>query len=200
MQRGGSRVRRPSRGDPVQWVEIEHRGQRWRVASVYVAPVGIAPAGEIAKSAGAELPTPDLVDAIWQAADLRVAPIPMAPNRGDDAAQFQEHAAKVEEQIRGRAFRLLAGTHKDVVRCPNGKLGLYGWHRLDGRIIQDCYTGHAGAWRDYSQGLRLVQRISPATEAAAGAVSGGAAGAMIGGVPGALVGAIVGAVAGAVRR
>lgn len=183
----------------LRWVEIDHKGQRWLVASAYLAPVGIAQAAEIARANGAELPTPDLVDAIWRAADLKVAPIPMAPNRGDNAEQFAAHAELVAAQLDGKAFRLVAGTHKDVARCPNGKIGLYGWHRPDGRIIQDCFTGHAGAWKDYSQGLRLVRRVSTAGDAIAGATIGGATGAIMG-WPGALVGAAIGVAVALVRR
>jgi hypothetical protein len=43
---------------------------------------------------------------------------------------------------------------------PDGKVGIYGWHRLNGEPIQGTtpYFGHAMSWRDYSQGLRLCKR------------------------------------------
>lgn len=140
----------------------------WLVAPDYIAPVGITEAEEIARLRGYELPTPALVSAIWQAADLRVEPHPMAhdgtPATMLSAETYARHAAVVREQIEGRVYRLLAGTHKDVVRVlypstGEEKLGIFGWHKTDGRCIQPPFTGHAGAWKDYSQGLRLVRRL-----------------------------------------
>lgn len=138
------------------WVRVGD----YLVAPTYIYPVGIGEARTLAAAAGCELPTPELVDAIWREADLKVEPLPMAPNRGDDAAQFAAHRARVWAQTEGQSFRLLAGTHKDVV-MRGGKIGLYGWHHPDGRIIQPFYTGHALGWKDYSQGLRLVRMAPP---------------------------------------
>jgi hypothetical protein len=39
-----------------------------------------------------------------------------------------------------------------------GILGIYGWHRCDGSVVQPFYAGHARGWIDYSQGVRLVRR------------------------------------------
>lgn len=182
----------------MQWAEIEYRGDRWLVASRYIAPVSIGQALALARANGAELPTKEMVDAIWRAADLRVEPIPMWPNRGDDPAQHAEHSAKVEASIGGRTFSLVAGTHKDIAICANGRPGLYGWHRRDGRIIQDCNTSaHDQGYRDYSQGVRLVRRVTGekvALDAIVGGALAGAAGGLAFGVHGAIVGAIVGAV------
>jgi hypothetical protein len=140
-------------------------GTQWDVSDMYLAPVSIGEAERIAKEEGCELPTPALVDAIWRTADLKVAPLPRSHN-GTIAQMasppvYADQAARVLKQIEGQPFALLAGTHKDVVRCPRtGRLGLYGWHRLDGRVIQPLFTGHAMAWIDYSQGLRLCRRIT----------------------------------------
>lgn len=63
-----------------------------------------------------------------------------------------------------------AGCYKDVVQSQPGglsvRLGLYGWHRADGRVIQSPYWLHALAWADYSQGARLVRRLAAAPLAA----------------------------------
>lgn len=187
----------------MMWVALEHAGQKWEVASEYLAPVGIGEAARIAQERGAELPTPELVDAIWRAADLKVSPIPMVPNKGDDAEQFRAHADRIAAQLEGKEWRLLAGTHKDVVRVA-GKLGLYGWHRLDGRVIQGFFGGHALAWKDYSQGLRLVRRAGGAPVASAVSIVGGAIGGAAGGLafgwPGAVVGAALGVLGGRVVK
>lgn len=88
-------------------------------------------------------------------------------------------------RVVGRDVRLVAGATKDVV-VSGGKLGLYGWHVEDtvafaarlrrrlgtavalhapatagaGRVVQPFYGGHARAWRDYSQSVRLVRKKS----------------------------------------
>lgn len=143
------------------WVEVTCKGQRWLVAPTYLAPVGIGEALALARANDAELPTPELVDAIWEAADLKVSPLPRkhdgTPRTMSSPEAYADQKRRIDEQIAGRRFRLLVGTHKDVV-LKDGKVGLYGWHRPDGSIIQPFYAGHAPAWKDYSQGLRLSRR------------------------------------------
>ena len=147
------------------WVPVHYNGQIWNVAPSYIAPVGIGEAAQIAEVHGAELPTPGLVDAIWKAADLKLQPLPRQHD-GTAAtmaskATFDDQYARIQAQIAGRGYRLLAGTHKDVVRDPvSGKLGIYGWHQLNGVPIQPFFAGHLESWIDYSQGLRLVQRVA----------------------------------------
>lgn len=140
------------------WVDVVCNGQVWEVAPDYVYPVGIGEAETLALSAGCELPSPALVNAIWQAADLKIAPAPWPnPKTMLLPATDAWHAGKVQSAIAGRQYDLLAGTHKDVCRI-NGKIGLYGWHYLTGTPIQPPFCGHALTWRDYSQGLRLCRR------------------------------------------
>lgn len=157
-------------GDPAldfaRFVEVEHAGVRWQVCPIYVAPVGIGQAVDLAARAGCELPTPALVDAIWRAADLRIDAGAMertdhdgTPRTMDAAAMHASQAARLAGLVGDRRFRLLAGSHKDVV-THEGRVGLYGWHRSDGRVIQPFYARHAASWRDYSQALRLVRRVT----------------------------------------
>lgn len=141
------------------WVRLGE----WFVSPVYVAPVGIGEAQHISETYGCELPTPDLVDQIWAAADLKLMPLPRKHNgtvaeMASDAV-YADQAARIYEQYQGKDFRLLAGTHKDIVQS-NGRVGLYGWHQLNGKVIQPFFGGHALAWKDYSQGLRLVRRVT----------------------------------------
>lgn len=141
-----------------------------RVGSYLVAPrpipaVSMEEAVELAKANGCELPTPALVDAIWKAADLKLPPITRTtPNMTEEEmsapALLADQLRQIEAQIGGRPFTLLAGTHKDVVRGPDGRVGIYGWHRTNGVPIQGptVQYGHTMRYRDYSQGLRLVRR------------------------------------------
>jgi hypothetical protein len=146
---------------------VEHQAATWLVAPRYIEAVGIGEAAELARNQGCVLPTPDLVDAIWRKADLKLEASKFV--RSDFATWsmaemsaanvLAEQARRIDREIAGRPFRLLAGTHKDVVRHADGRLGLYGWHRADGHPIQGFYPKHAPTWRDYSQGLRLVKRV-----------------------------------------
>jgi N-acetyl-anhydromuramyl-L-alanine amidase AmpD len=154
---------------PPAWVEVISNGVRWAVAPRYVAPVGIGEAVTLALREGCELPTPDLVDAVWRAADLRIAPIVRNVANGlladwgassmASAATIADQAKRIDAAIGDRPFRLLAGSHKDVVRTSDGRIGLYGWHTLAGAPLQRFFGGHALSWKDYSQGLRLCRRV-----------------------------------------
>lgn len=144
------------------WVRVEYDGVTFEVAPEYLYPVGIAEAAAVARDACCELPAPGLVDAIWQAADLRLAPLPRnhngTPAQMASDAVYHDQRARIDAQVAGREYTLLAGTHKDVV-MHNGKLGIYGWHKPDGSVIQPFFAGHAHYWKDYSQGLRLCRRV-----------------------------------------
>lgn len=156
-----------------EWVRVSDGRGEWLVAPNYIAPVGIGEAAQIAQAYGAELPSKELVDAIWRAADLKLAPSPRGPSSSppsDYTARTmnspEAHAdqlAIIDRQILAqspnRDYRLLAGSHKDVV-MQNGVLGIYGWHQLNGKVIQGFYPNHSPDWKDYSQGLRLVKRVS----------------------------------------
>lgn len=147
-----------------EWQEVELDGQKWQVAPNYVGPVAIGSAEELAKSNGCELPTPALVDAIWAAADLKIDARDMVRNDHDftmvtmaSRAIFDKQADRIAAFVKGKPYKLLAGTHKDVVQSM-GKVGIYGWHDINGKVIQPFYSKHVRGWIDYSQGLRLVRR------------------------------------------
>ncbi len=138
-------------------------GQIWEVSRRQIGPIGIGDALKMAESEGVDLPTPNMIDIIWQCADLKISPQVRTFKRWtademNDPEVYSDHLAKIEKQISGRDFILLAGAFKDVVRGPDGRIGLYGWHRLNGKPIQPYFTGHNLQWRDYSQGLRLIKK------------------------------------------
>ena len=160
-----------------KWVEVQHGAEKWLVAPYYIAPVGIGEAIRVAKQKEFSVPTPELVDSIWKAADLKLEPHPrgLGSKPPSDFTMKTMNApethiaqlAFIQDQIQTQNpnFKLLAGSHKDVV-FKDGKTGIYGWHKPNGKIIQDFFTGHAHSdnpaddWKDYSQGLRLVKRIA----------------------------------------
>lgn len=145
-------------------------------ATYYVAPdylsvgtdkdwarINITPraAQKIADSFNCFLPTKKMVDAIYQAAKVKLEPVPMYAFRDSTPTMYQHHLI-VEGQRKGREG-LIAGIQKDVVisgkllrDSKTDRVAIYGWHKLDGTPIQPLYTGHVYWWVDYSQGIRLV--------------------------------------------
>ena len=151
------------------WVRLSIDGDDYLVSPVYLAPMGIGEAFEIAKANEWIVPTPRMVDAIWSAADLKLEPHPQAHDGTlammNSRALTDNQNEYIQKQIDGRSFNLLGGTHKDVVLVDNAfgkavnKPGIYGWHRTSGKVIQDPMWGHALSWKDYSQGLRPIKRV-----------------------------------------
>jgi hypothetical protein len=133
------------------------------------APMSPATAQRIADNLDCILPTRKMVDAIYQAAEVKLAPLPIPPSAAMTTVPvFSLH----NEMVRTQRLEslpahppgaLLAGHQKDVVICPQlagapGKVAIYGWHRTNGAAIQPLYLGHTAAWVDYSQCIRLVQQ------------------------------------------
>jgi hypothetical protein len=150
------------------WQRLTIDGEDYFVSPTYLAPIGIGEAFEIAKANGLVVPTPRMVNAIWQAADLKLAPHPQAHDGTAKTMNARALTDKqndyIAQQIDGREFNLLGGTHKDIVFVDTAfgkavnKPGIYGWHKLDGSVIQQEMWGHSLDWKDYSQGLRLIRK------------------------------------------
>jgi hypothetical protein len=133
------------------------------------APMTPATAQSIADKLGCILPTRKMVDAIYKAAEVKLAPLPIPPSAAMTTVPvFALHNEMVRTQrLESLAAHplgaLVAGQQKDVVICPQlfgapDKVAIYGWHRSDGKAIQPLYLGHSIAWVDYSQCIRLVQQ------------------------------------------
>lgn len=158
-------------------------GIRTNVATFFVAPdylaVGsgedyllmpISPntAQRLADQLGCVLPTRKMVDAIYAAAAVKLAPAPIPPSAAMTTVPvFVQHSEMVRMQrvvfLQAHPLgALVAGHQKDVVisarlaGAPN-KVAIYGWHQTNGVAIQPLYLGHASSWVDYSQCIRLVQ-------------------------------------------
>lgn len=166
------------------YVEVEWNSSLWEVATTYVGPVAIGEALDLAEAAGFTLPEPGLVDAIWAAADAKMLPLPRShdgtPKTMASVAAYEDQARRHIEQLQAHGpFALVDGQFKNVVKLPNGKLALYGWHvaverilewkartplhlpvtkGLEARVVQPVFGGHGYSWEDYSQGCRMVRR------------------------------------------
>ena len=135
----------------------------------WLAPLSPIVAQVLADELGCVLPTRKMVDAIWRAAAVKLAPRPIPPSAAmTTAAVFTEHNATVRTQRAEVAERfpagaLVAGHKKDVVASARltgapGKVAIYGWHRVEGSAIQPLYLGHTATWVDYSHGVRFVRK------------------------------------------
>lgn len=131
----------------------------------FLAPVTPMTAQKIADRFGCVLPTPAMVDAIYAAAGIKLAPQPIPPTSAMTTVPvFAEHNALVRKQRGAENFgALVAGHKKDIVIPPNpkpGKVAIYGWHQTNGVPIQPLYQGHTDQWVDYSHGARLVRVLA----------------------------------------
>ena len=126
-------------------------------------PITPMAAQKIADQYHCFLPTPSMVDAIYKASKVKLAPVPMYAFRDSTITMWQHHLI-IEGQRKGQKG-LIAGIKKDIVLSnkvadnerPN-RVAIYGWHTLDGKPIQPVYTGHVNWYVDYSHGIRLISR------------------------------------------
>lgn len=131
----------------------------------FMTPLSPYTAQAIADALGCSLPTTRMVDDIYARAAVKLTPAPIPPSTAMTTVPvFLEHNRMVRAQ---RAQKppggLVAGHKKDVVIATKvlatpGKVAIYGWHKTDGKPIQQLYTGHTAGWVDYSHGIRLIQR------------------------------------------
>ena len=135
----------------------------------FLTPMSPNTAQRIADALGCSLPTRKMVNEIYSAAPLKLAPMPIPPSAAMTTVPvFSNHNAIVHaqrsEQLKEYPLgTLTVGHQKDVVLAnalavSPGKVAIYGWHQTNGRPIQPLYLGHAGAWVDYSQCIRLVSQ------------------------------------------
>lgn len=131
-------------------------------------PMGLQAALAIAERLGFELPTPRIVDAIYDEAAVRLRPQPLpAGDAMRSTAYFVHHNEMISEQREAAAAPLgvlTSGHKKDLVLTSRlwtlpGRVAIYGWHRASGEPIQPLSTVHGARYADYSHGLRLVSDI-----------------------------------------
>jgi len=132
-------------------------------------PISPNTAQRIADRLGCVLPTRKMVDEIYAAAEVRLAPSPIPPGPAMTTVPI---FAESNEMIRTQRLAnlsshplgaLVAGHKKDVVISARlagvtNRVAIYGWQQTNGRAIQPLYPGHTAAWVDYSHGIRLVSQ------------------------------------------
>ena len=166
--------RTPQKLKRLQAVKLNHRGDLITlcVSPDYLSfgvnedsirfPLGLPAALEVLGNSGFILPTPKIVDLIYDQSINKIAPSFMTPGPQMESTNYvKRHNNTIDGQLSNLDFGLTAGHKKDVVisnrllRRPN-RIAIYGWHRLNGSPIQSLSTVHHDNYGDYSQGVRLV--------------------------------------------
>jgi len=134
----------------------------------FLIPMTPLIAQRLADTLGCIIPTPKLVDLIWEAAEVKLEPRPIPPSDTMVTIPvFANHNLIVQSQRQVLLAdhplgTLVAGHKKDVVLSQQlgerpGKVFIYGWHQPGGEPIQPVYGGHAIWYVDYSHGIRLIK-------------------------------------------
>jgi len=132
----------------------------------FYVPLNYYSATLIADRLGCVLPTPRIVDAIYDQSvhHLKPAPLPASPLMATNL-YMAEHKQKVDAQRRGfTPGNLIAGHKKDLVLTNRlaqipGRVAIYGWHLATGQPIQPLSLVHGARYVDYSHGVRLVASV-----------------------------------------
>lgn len=145
-------------GDDKDWIRI---------------PLAPKTAQDVLQTLGCVLPTPKMVDAIWQQAKIQIQPVtyqakkPGDPGMTTTGAFKLNHDAVQQVLIRNPDYKqglLVVGQRKDVVLSNKllevvDKVAIYGWHKKNGKPIQNLNViSHSKSYVDYSHGIRLVSK------------------------------------------
>lgn len=127
-------------------------------------PLSGVAAQVVASHLGMALPTPQMVDWIYQAADVRLEAQPTDWYKDQWRMRYGPNYLlfdrMIEKQLAGRSG-LIAGQKKDVVISnlldqASDRVVIYGWFDRSGRVIQPVSTAHNNWYEDYSHGARLI--------------------------------------------
>lgn len=134
---------------------------------VYV-PLGLEAALDIAERFGFDLPTPKLVDAIYNESAVKLAPQPLPASDQMRSTHYVVHHTQLivsqRSELQAPLGELTAGDKKDLVLTSRlwqfpGRVAIYGWHRAVNQPIQPLSTVHGARYADYSHGIRLVSSV-----------------------------------------
>lgn len=138
-------------------------------ADFLYVPVRLATALQLAQRFGFILPTPRIVDAIYEQARVHLDPQPLpASDAMRSSAYYRDHSTLIAQQRRVLGITpgaLSAGDKKDLVLTNllwhfRDRVAIYGWHRISGRAIQPLSIVHGWRYADYSHGVRLISTLA----------------------------------------
>ncbi len=128
-------------------------------------PMRLSTALSTASAYGFTLPTPRIVDAIYDQASVHLLPQPLPAGnemRSTDYSVHHNELVGVQRADLGASLgALVAGDKKDLVLTNRlwdhlDRVAIYGWHLTTGRPIQPLSTVHGWRYADYSHGARLI--------------------------------------------
>jgi hypothetical protein len=128
-------------------------------------PLGLEAALDVAERFGFDLPTPKLVDAIYEESAVKLAPQPLPAGDRMRSTDYVVHHTQLitrqRSELGAPLGELTAGDKKDLVLTSRlwqipGRVAIYGWHRAVNEPIQPLSTVHGARYADYSHGIRLV--------------------------------------------
>jgi hypothetical protein len=126
-------------------------------------PLNYYSATLVADRFGCVLPTPRMVDAIYEQSAFHLAPTPLPAGPQMRSNEYLEtHQRRIDQQRLGLPLgELISGHKKDLVLSNrlslfSDRVAIYGWHRAEGHPIQPLSTVHGARYVDYSHGVRLV--------------------------------------------
>jgi len=128
-------------------------------------PMRLATALSAAADFGLTLPTPRMVDAIYDQAAVHFVPQPLPAGNQMRSTDYSLHhnalVAQQRTQLGAALGDLIAGDKKDLVltnrlRDHLDRVAIYGWHTAPGRPIQPLSTVHGWRYADYSHGIRWI--------------------------------------------
>lgn len=134
----------------------------------FLCPMSPMLATKIGNLTGCTLPTRKMVNDIWTAATVKLAPQPIAPSsQMITVPVFATHDSMVWTQRKPLLAthplgELVSGDKKDVVISnliynTANRVCIYGWIQTNGTAIQPLTNVHSDTYMDYSHGIRLVQ-------------------------------------------
>lgn len=140
-------------------------------ADYFLCPMTPLLGQQIADALQCHLPSRRMVDQIWNAASLHLAPQPIPPDPDMITVPYFANHNTMVYSSRSAVFgthplgTLVGGDKKDVVVSPQiwdgsrpapPRVAIYGWHQTSGSPIQPLSLVHEDTYADYSHGIRLI--------------------------------------------
>lgn len=128
-------------------------------------PMRVGTALSMAAHYGLTLPTPRMVDAIYDQATVHFAPQPLPAGdemRSTDYIRHHNDMIGLQRAALGATAGALSAGHKKDLVITNrlwdrqDRVAIYGWHQMKGAPIQPLSTVHGWRYADYSHGVRLI--------------------------------------------
>jgi hypothetical protein len=132
-----------------------------RIPLTYPSAVAVADAFDCI------LPTPKMVDDIYDQSSCHLKPDPLPPGpKMRSIGYYLKYRKMIRAQQKQRDCilgELVSGHKKDVVLTnrlnrKTARVAIYGWHKENGEPIQPLSLVHGKNYADYSHGVRLIYK------------------------------------------